>query len=71
MSGLQCLNLSMNHASLHLPEHGFAFFGYASEVLQKLIRHKSGQTNLGHDVPVVQMRSLTGEWRNEHDPEEG
>ena len=26
MSGLQCLNLSMNHASLHLPEHGFAFF---------------------------------------------
>src|SRR5262249_40480063 len=45
--------------------------GYASEVLQKLIRHKSGQTNLGHDVPEVQMRSLAGEWRNEHDPEEG
>jgi hypothetical protein len=26
VSGLQSLNLPMNHASLHLTEHGFAFF---------------------------------------------
>jgi hypothetical protein len=26
VSGLQCLNLPMNHASLHLTEHGLAFF---------------------------------------------
>jgi hypothetical protein len=26
VSGLQCLNLPMNNASLHLAEHGFAFF---------------------------------------------
>jgi len=26
VSGLQCLNLPMNHASLHLTEHGVAFF---------------------------------------------
>jgi hypothetical protein len=26
VSGLQCLNLPMDHASLHLTEHGFAFF---------------------------------------------
>jgi hypothetical protein len=26
VSGLQCLNLPMNHASLHLTEHSFALF---------------------------------------------
>src|SRR5215472_13362418 len=26
VSGLQCLYLPMNHASLHMPEHRFTFF---------------------------------------------